>query len=108
MSAAPYHGAESDQSNKSMGRQQAQADDDAVLQRLEVVLVHAGVDDKDEDGRDLSRSGQRVLDRRILGQQLGGQVGSGDVLVVGGKAVALEAEGADPQLATHINLAVGL
>ena len=91
-----------------MGREKTEADDDALPERLEVVLVEASVDDIEEDGGDLGGAGEGVLDRRVLGEEFGGKVVVGDVLVVGREGVALEAEGADPELAAHVDLAVGI
>lgn len=88
--------------------EKAQADDDGVLERLEVIIVEASVDDVEEDGRDLRRAGERVLDGGVLGEEFGGEVVGGDVLVVRREGVALQAEGADPQLASDVDLAVGV
>lgn len=76
--------------------EQAQADDDSILQSLEVVVVKASVDDVKEDGRNLRRPRQGVLDRSVFRQQFGGQIVGRDIFVVRGKRVALQAEGADP------------
>lgn len=88
-----------------MRGEQAQANDQSLAQGLEVILVHARVDDIEEDGRDLSGTRERVLDGGILGQQLGGKVGVADVLVVRREGVAGKAEWADPKLATYVDLA---
>ena len=102
------HGAERDEAHERVRRQQAQAYHERLAERLEVVRVHARVHHVEEDGRDLSGPAQRVLDRGVLGQQLRRQVRVADVLVVRGERVAREAEGADPQLAAHVDLAVGV
>jgi len=102
------HGSVGDETDEGVGRQQAQADDDSVLERLEVIIVEASVDDVEEDGRDLRRTSERVLDGGVLGEELGGEIVGGDVLVVRREGVALQAEGADPQLASDVDLAVGV
>lgn len=101
-----HHGAIGDEADEGVGREEAERDDDALLEGLEVVVLEARVDDKEEDGRDLGGARQGVLDRGVLWQELGGQVRGRDVLVVRGEGVALEAEGADPQLAADVDLAV--
>jgi len=88
-----------------MWRKQAQADDQRVLEGLEVILVHAGVDHIQEDGRDLSASRQRVFDGCVLGQKLSREVGVGDVAVVGRELVAVKTERTNPELAPGIDLA---
>ena len=91
-----------------MRRHQAQADNQAVLERFQVLLIQASVDNKEKDGRHLSRTSEGVFDRSEFGQQLGGQVGGRNVLVVRRESVTLQAEGADPELASHVDLAVRL
>lgn len=89
-----------------MRRQQAQTNDNTLPESLQVVLVQARIDYEKEDGGDLRRTGKGILDRRVLGEELGGEVLVRDVLVVRGERVALETEGADPELAAHVDLAV--
>lgn len=72
-----------------MGRQQAQADDQRVLQGLEVILVNASVDNVQEDGRNLCTPSQGVLDGCVFGEQFSWEVGVGDVSVVGRELVAV-------------------
>lgn len=88
-----------------MGRQQTQADDQRVLQGLEIILIDAGIHDVQKDWRNLSTPGQRVLDRRVLCQQLCRQVCVGDVAVVRGELVAMQTERANPELSAGVNLA---
>lgn len=85
----PYHGTISDQSDQGMGRQQAQADDQRVLQGLEVILINAGVNNVQENGRNLCTSGQSVLDGCVFGEQFCREVGVGDVAVVWRELVAV-------------------
>lgn len=85
----PYHSTISDQSDQGMGRQQAQADDQRVLQGLEVILVNASVDNVQEDGRNLCTPSQGVLDGCVFGEQFSWEVGVGDVSVVGRELVAV-------------------
>jgi len=94
------------QADERVRRQQTEADHERLAERLEIIRLHACVDHEHEDGRDLRRAAQRVLDRRVLGQQLRGQIGRANVLVVRRERVARQAERADPQLATHVHLAV--
>lgn len=98
--------AKGDEPDERMLRQQTQRDNDGILERLQVILVQAGVDDVEEDGRDLHRPRERVLDCGVFRQQLGREVVARDVLVVRRERVALEAEWADPELAAHVDLAV--
>jgi hypothetical protein len=72
-----------------MGRQQAQADDQRVLQGLEVILINAGVDNVQKDGRNLCTPGQSVLDGCVFSEQFCREVGVGDVAVMGRELVAV-------------------
>lgn len=100
-----HHGSESDQSNEGIRRQQAQADHQSLPQRLELILIHTGVDDIDKDGWDLRRSREGILDGRVLREELGGKVGCGDILVVRWEGVALETKRADPEFPSDVDLA---
>lgn len=91
-----------------MRRQQAQANNNRVLERLEIIVIETSVDNKEEDGRHLGGLVHGVLDGGVLGQQLSGQVGGTDVFVVGREVVAVETEGTDPELLLDVDLAVGL
>lgn len=91
-----HHCAVSDQSDESVLGQEGQAGNDCLLECGKVLLVQAGVNDIEEDGRDLSGPRERVLDGRVLWQELCGEVGVADVLVVGREGVPGEAERADP------------
>ena len=91
-----------------MRGEQAQADDQTVLQSLHVIFIEASINDKEKDWRHLSRSCQSIFDSCVLGQQLCRQIGSRDVLIVRWKGIALKAEGADPEFSAYIDLAVGL
>lgn len=90
-----------------MRREHAERDDEHVPERLEIVRVEAGVHDEEEDGRDLCRTREGVLDGRVLGEELGREVVGRQVLVVRREGVALEAEGADPELGADVELTVG-
>lgn len=102
------HGTVGDETDESVGRKQAQADDERLAQGLEVVIVHAGVDDVEEDGWDLGRTAEGILDGGVLGKELCGEVGAGNVLVMRRECVARETEGADPKLSAHVDLAAVL
>ena len=54
------------------------------------------------------RRGERVLDSGVLRVEFGGNVGFGDGGVVGREVVALEAEGADPDLGSEVHAAEGV
>lgn len=99
------HRAVGDESDEGGRRQHAQADDEDLLERFEVVRIEARVNDVEEDGRDLGRSGEGVLDGRAGGEQLGRQLRGRDVLVVGREGVSRQAEGADPKLGSEVQLA---
>jgi hypothetical protein len=101
-----YHCAIGDQTDKCVRRKQTQANHQRVLQSLQIILVHAGVHDIQEDGRDLSTSCQCVFNGRVLSQQLGWKIGVGDVAVVRRELVAVQTERADPELPARIDLAV--
>ena len=66
------------------------------LERLELLVLEAGVDHKEEDGRHVGDPLERVLDRGEVGNQLRRQVGLGDASVVRRKLVPPEAERTDP------------
>ena len=53
-------------------------------------------------------SAQGILNCGILGKQLGGEVGIGDILVVRRESISRQAEGADPKLSAHVDLAAVL
>lgn len=53
-------------------------------------------------------SGKSVLDGGVLGEEFGGDVGFGDGGVVVGEVVALEAEGADPDVGGEVDAAEGV
>ena len=57
-----------------MGRQQAQADDDSIFERLEIIVVQASVDHVEEDGRDLRRPSERVFNGSVLREEFSGEV----------------------------------
>ena len=91
-----------------MRREQAQADDQTFFERFEIIFVQAGVYDEDKDGRDLCWSAKRVFDGCKLWQKFGWQVGCRNVFVVRWESIALQTEGTNPKLASHVNLTVGL
>lgn len=97
------HSTERDETNQSVGRQQAQADDDGFLERIEIFLVQTGIDHKEENRRDLSRSREGVLDRRVLWKKLGREVGRRNVLVMRREGVSLQTKGTDPDLASSVD-----
>jgi hypothetical protein len=101
-----HHGAESDQADEGIGREEAERGHKGLAESVELVLVNASVDDVEEDGRHRGRARESVLDGRVLWQQLGRQVGLRDLLVVRRERVTLKTERADPHFAADINLAV--
>jgi hypothetical protein len=100
------HGTEGDETHQGIGWQQTETDYEGFSQTLEVVFVEAGVYDVEEDGRGRRGTGEGILDCGILGKELSGEVGVGDVSVMRWEGVARHAEGADPQLRPHIDLTV--
>lgn len=102
-----YHCTVGDQANQRIGRQQAQADYQCLLQRLELILIDTGVNNIEENGRDLGRARKSVLDSGELGQKLGRKIVGGKVLVVMRRErVTLETERTDPHLASDVDLTV--
>ncbi len=87
------HGTVGDETDESVGREQAQANNERLTQGLKIVIIHAGVDDVEKDGRDLSRTAEGILDGGVLGKKLGGKVGAADVFVVGWESIARKTEG---------------
>ena len=90
-----------------MRRDQAQRDDEHVPQRLEVVGVEAGVDDEEEDGRDLSWAGEGVFDSGVFWEEFRREVVGCEVFVVRREGVSLEAEGTDPEFGSDVELTGG-
>lgn len=41
-----HHGTKSDETDERVGRQQAQADDESIPERLEFILIETGVHDE--------------------------------------------------------------
>lgn len=54
----------------------------------------------------MSWTGEGVFDSGVLGQEFGGEVVGGDVLVVRREGVAAETEWTDPEFPAHVDLAV--
>ena len=102
-----HPGTKGDKTDQSVWGQQTQANDQSLSQSLELVLVDTGIDHVEEDGWDLGRSRKGIFDSGVLGQQLGGQVGSRDILVVRRERVSLKTEWTDPELSTDVNLTRG-
>lgn len=98
------HGTEGDETYQSIGWQETETDHEGFTETLEVVFIEAGVYNVEEDG--WSRRGARegVLNGGILGEELCGEIGVGDVSVVRREGIARHAKGADPQLGPHIDL----
>jgi len=101
-----HHGAVGDETDESVGRKETERNDQSLLQSLQLVLVDTGVYNIEEDGRDSSWTRESVLDGRVLGEELGREVGSGNVLVVGWERVSLQTEGADPEFTSDIDLTI--
>eukprot|EP00050_Salpingoeca_kvevrii_P010417 m.8300 g.8300 ORF g.8300 m.8300 type:complete len:330 (+) comp2844_c0_seq1:1736-2725(+) len=100
--------AERDQANKRVGRKKAERHDKRLLERLEILLVHAQVHNKEKHGWDGRLARQSVLNGRELVNELGGKVGLGDALVVGREHVPLLAKDADPELGADVDGAKGV
>jgi hypothetical protein len=100
-----YHGAVCDQPHQGVRGQQTQAHDDRVFQRLQAVLLLACVDDEQENRGEPRGSGKTVFDGGAVRVQFGRDLVGGDVLVMHGKLVAIEAEGTYPDAGAHIDLA---
>lgn len=107
-SGSTYHGTKSDQANKSILREKAQAHDDRVLERLQTVLFLASINNEEKDGRRGRWSRESVLDGGIAWVQLRRNLFGGDVLVVLRKTVSLHAERTLPDLCAHVDLAEGV
>lgn len=69
-----HHGPICDQTDKGVGWEQVEADDDSIPESFEVFFVEAGIYDKEEDGRYLNWTGEGVLDGGVLGQEFRWQV----------------------------------
>lgn len=62
-----YHGPVCDQADQGVGGDQAQADDDGIAQRLEILLVETGVHHEQEYWRYLRWASKGVFDSSVLG-----------------------------------------
>lgn len=100
-----YHGTEGNESHQGVRGKQTETDYERVAESLEFILVHACVDDKEERGWYCGAAREGVFDGGELGQQFGGEIRVGDVFIVRGEGIALQAEGTDPKLSANINLA---
>jgi hypothetical protein len=100
------HGTKSDETDQSVWRQQTQADHQSLSQSLEFILVDTSVNNVEEDGWDLSRSRKGIFDSSVLGQQLGRQVGSRNILVMRREWVSLKTERTDPEFASDVDLTI--
>ena len=99
-----YHRSKSDEANKRVWRKQAQAHNQRVLESFERVLLLAGIDDKQEDGRGGCGAREHILNGGVVGRQLERPRIGADVLVVRRKLVALQTERAYPQLCAGVDL----
>lgn len=70
-----YHSAIGDKTDKGVGWEQTEADDDGIAEGFEVFFVETGIHDEKEDGGHLSWPGEGVLDGGVLWEQFSGQVG---------------------------------
>lgn len=101
--------AEGDKSDEGVLRQQVQRLLQRVAEAVELLFVHAGVHHKEEHGRTTCLRLELILDSRVLGDELSGEIHLGDILsVVRGEVVSAHAEGAGPQLRAIINLPVNV
>lgn len=101
-----YHGTKGDQTDQCVWGQQAQADNQSLSQSLELVLVDTSVDHVKEYRGDLGGSRKGVFDSSVFRQQLGGEVGSRDILIVRWERVPLQTERTDPEFAPNVDLTV--
>lgn len=79
-----------------MRRKKTERNHQGVLQRLEIIIIHTCIDHIEKDGRHLCTPCKRVFNGRVLGQQLCGEVGVGDIAVMRRELVAVQTERADP------------
>ena len=84
-----YHGAECDEANEGVWGDKAQANNQCVAKSLQILLLQASVDDKEENRWNLGRTRERVLDRSVLREEFGGKISVGNILIVGRERVAL-------------------
>jgi hypothetical protein len=103
-----YHCTVCDETDQSVCWEQTQAHDDGILQCLQAVLLLASIYDEDEDRWGQNGLRKSVLDGGAARMQLWWDLLLGDVLVVRGEVVAIQAEGAYPNACAHVNLAVSL
>lgn len=107
MQPVTCHGAKGDETDDGFGWQEAQCDDDGFFEGLKLVFVEAGVDEKQEHGWHKGGAGQGILHGDELGVELHGHICFGHVCIVGGKGIALQTKGANPELGTKVHLASG-
>ena len=91
-----HHGAEGNKANQGKCREEVQADDNRITESLEIIGIEACVNHEEKYWRHLSRTAKRVLDGRVLGQQLCRKICTRKVFVVGRECVACEAERTNP------------
>lgn len=112
------------ESDERVLRQQSDRAAERGLDESHLFLDHAGVEDEEEDGGGSRRrrrqgieggggigvggEGEGVLDGGVVGVELAGEVGVGDHGVVRREVVALEAEGADPDLGGEVDATEGV
>lgn len=101
---------EGDESHQTILGQQIQNLLNAIRQLRQLLDVRAGIDAEDEGRRTRGRNaGKFVFARCELRDQFCGQVRLADVLgVVRGEMIPRQAEWADPQLGSIVDLAVGV
>jgi predicted trehalose synthase len=104
--SSTYHCTVCDETDQSVCREQTQAHDDRVLERLQAVLLLTCVYDEDKNRRGQDGLRKSVLDSGAARMQLWGDLLLGDVLVVRGEIVTVQAEGAYPYACAHVNLTV--
>lgn len=100
-----HHSPKSDQSNQSIWREKTQADHKSISECLQILFVHACVDNEKEDGRDLSLASERILDSSVFGQKFCGEIGVRYILVMRRKRVSGKTKRADPEFSANIYLA---
>ena len=100
-----YHSSEGNQTDEGVLGYHRQRHDKVVLETLELVLVHASIDDKQKDGagnRPLLR--KRVFDRRKVWNKLAWAVLLGCPCVRLRKRISIEAEVTRPDFRCVVNL----
>lgn len=103
-----YRLAESDQTNEGILREEVEREQQRVLQCLKLLLpigLDAEIDGEQKHWREASVARQHILERGVGRVHLCREPVLVDVGVLRGERIALETEGADPELACEIETA---